>query len=124
MYSNGMYSQSMMATTAIPAYAEQTVIIVPSTMGYQYRNQMLAMRRQLIEKNLKEKFPKMFVYIHSGIFILFGLAEIAFQIAMAAKQNHLWYIFNGVWVGIYHIFVASLCLYFCKIFILFFDSLT
>ena len=62
--------------------------------------------REMLEKRIKEKFPKTYAYVHAALIIILGLAGIAFQIVFIVEKGNNYVICNGIWAGVAVIGIA------------------
>ena len=79
--------------------------------NFEYRRKMNALNREYMKQALKERFPSVYVAIHSIVMILISLAAIALQIVLIVQNGAINYVGAGLWGGAVGLILASCYLF-------------
>ncbi len=74
---------------------------------FEYRRKINALNREYMKHALKERFPSVYVAIHSILIILISLAAIALQIVLIVNNGAINFVGAGIWGGAVGLILAA-----------------
>jgi hypothetical protein len=94
------YQSSFHNQQPLPVIPNSTSVIYPSVV-------QIESNKQRFERKLKEKYPKIYGLIHSGVLGLVGVAGIILQSILISKKAPDYQVAGGIWAGAYCLIVSA-----------------